>query len=216
MGSYREIELNLFYEQTLDADGRSGVQPGIDVNYGLYEDVQLHLLAPLGFAAPAGEAIIRGYGDTELGVKYRFMKETENLPEAAFAPLVAIPTGDSDRGFGNGGSQVFLPLWLSKKWGPFETYGGGGYWVNNGPNWKNYWFVGWEAQYDFSDHWTVGGELFCNTGEEIGQRSSVGFNIGGSYNLDEHNHILFSAGKGLRNAAETNRVSTYLGYSFTY
>lgn len=105
---------------------------------------------------------------------------------------------------------------MSRRWGHFETYGGGGYWINNGPNWKNYWFVGWQFQYGFSDHWVLGGEIFYNTAEEVGQGSSAGFNIGGVYNVDQHNHFLFSAGKGLRNAAETNRVSTYAAYSFTY
>jgi len=36
--------------------------------------------------------------------------------------------------------------------------------------------------------------------------------LGGYYLIDPKNQILFSAGRGLQNAAETNRVSTYLGY----
>ncbi len=212
----RELELNVFFEQTLVADGREGVQPGIEFNYGPIENVQLTLLVPAGFATPSGEAIVRGFGDLELGVKYRFINETDSLPAVAVSPLVAIPTGDSDKGLGNGGSQVFVPLWLSKKWGQLETYGGGGYWINNGPNWKNYWFLGWVVQYELDEHWTLGGELFYNTGEELGQQSSTGFNLGGAVNFDEHNHILFSAGKGLRNAAVTNRVSTYVAYSLTF
>lgn len=45
--------------------------------------------------------------------------------------------------------------------------------------------------------------------------SSTGFNLGSSYNFDEHNHLLFSASKGLQNAAERNGVSTYIGYQYT-
>ena len=216
VGVYRQFELNVFFQQTLVADGRDGVQPGVELNYGASENLQLHLMAPMAFTVPSGEAIVRGYGDTELGVKLRLVKETDDTPAVALSPLVEIPTGDSKRGLGNGGTQVFLPLWLSKRWGQFETYGGGGYWINNGPDWKNYWVFGWQAQYDFSDHWTLGGEIFYNTGEQPGQRSSTGFNLGGVYSLDEHNRVLFSAGKGLRNAGQTNRVSSYLAYSITF
>lgn len=216
VGVYRQFELNLFFQQTLVADGRDGVGPSAELNYGALENLQLHLMTPIAFTIPSGEAVIRGFGDTELGVKFRLAKETDDTPAVALSALVDIPTGDSKKGLGNGGSQVFLPLWLSKRWGRFQTYGGGGYWINNGPDWKNYWFFGWQAQYDFSDHWTLGGEVFYNTGQQPGQRSSTGFNIGGLYSLDEHNSILFSAGKGLRNAAQTNRVSSYLAYSITF
>jgi hypothetical protein len=50
----------------------------------------------------------------------------------------------------------------------------------------------------------------------VGQGSSTGFNVGGFYNFDEHNHLLFSAGKGVRNAVQTNQVSSYVGYQYTF
>jgi len=63
---------------------------------------------------------------------------------------------------------------------------------------------------------SLGGEIFHNTEQATGQGSSAGFNIGGGYNFDEHNHLLFSAGKGLRNATLTNQSSTYLAYQRTW
>lgn len=213
---YGHAEFYVFYQQTLARDGRSGTVPGFEFNYGAYEHIQLHVIAPYAFDAPSGQSATHGYGDTELGVKWQFTDETESTPMIGIFPLVEIPTGNSDRGLGNGASQVFLPVWLQKKWGEFQTYGGGGYWVNNGIGNKNYWFVGWQAQYDFSDHLTLGAELFYNTATVVGESSSTGFNVGGYYNFDEHNHLLFSAGKGVQNAAQTNRVSTYIGYQWTF
>ena len=58
---------------------------------------------------------------------------------------------------------------------------------------------------------TLGGEVFHTTGQTVGQGASTGLNVGGFYNIDEHNHLLFSVGKELQNAAQTNRVSSYLG-----
>ena len=58
-----------------------------------------------------------------------------------------------------------------------------------------------------------------NLSEDIGNLftvgsaySGTGFNLGGIYTITETHAILISAGRGLRNANETNRFSTYLGY----
>lgn len=212
---YKHAEFYVFTTQTLAADGRTGVLPAFEFNYGIFENVQFHLVAPYAFNTPSGQGTTHGYGDTELGVKWQFNEETETIPMIGIFPLVEIPTGNSDKGLGNGHSQIFIPIWLQKKWGDFQTYGRGGYWVNNGPDNRNYWFVGWQAQYQFSEHVTLGAEVFHTTSQVQGQGSSTGFNVGGYYNFDEHNHLLFSIGKGLQNAAETNRVSSYLGYQYT-
>lgn len=212
---YKHAEFYVFTTQTLAADGRTGVLPAFEFNYGIFENVQFHLVAPYAFNTPSGQGTTHGYGDTELGVKWQFNEETETIPMIGIFPLVEIPTGNSDKGLGNGHSQIFIPIWLQKKWGSFQTYGGGGYWVNNGPDNRNYWFVGWQGQYQFCEHVILGAEVFHTTSQVQGQGSSTGFNVGGYYNFDEHNHLLFSIGKGLQNAAETNRVSSYLGYQYT-
>jgi len=213
---YQHAEFYVFYQQTLGADGRTGLVPAFEFNYGVYENLQLHLVAPVAFSTPSGQRTTRGYGDTEFGVKWQFNEETDTMPMVGIFPLLEIPTGNSDQGLGNGHTQVFIPLWLQKHWADFQTYGGGGYWINNGPGNRNYWFFGWQAQYQFSEHVTLGAEIFHTTGQVAGQGDSTGFNLGGYYNFDEHNHLLFSAGKGLQNAAESNRVSSYVGYQYTF
>jgi hypothetical protein len=212
---HKHAEFYVFTAQTLAADGRAGIGPAFEVNYGVVENVQLHVVAPFAFNTPSGEATTHGYGDTELGVKWQFTEDAEGLPMIGVFPLVELPTGNADKGLGNGHSQLFLPLWIQKKWGDFQTYGGGGYWINNASEGKNYWFAGWQVQYQFSEHVTLGAEVFHATSQFDGQPSSTGFNVGGFYNFDEHNHLLFSMGKGLSHASETNRVSSYLGYQYT-
>jgi hypothetical protein len=213
---HKHSELYVFYQQTLTADGRAGVAPAFEFNYGIHDRVQLHLVAPVSFTTPSGMSTTRGYGDTELGVKWQFNEDTDRLPMVGVFPMIEVSTGNADKGLGNGHTQVFLPIWLQKRWGDFQTYGGGGYWINNGKDNRDYWFFGWQAQYQFSDHVTLGGEVFHTTEQALGQGASTGYNVGGFYNIDEHNHLLFSAGKGLRNAVQTNRVSTYLGYQYTF
>jgi hypothetical protein len=108
-------------------DGWSGTSPHVEVNYGVVPDVQLHVIAPLAWARPPRGPAQFGYGDTELGVKLRFVHEGDWIPQLGAFPLIEVPTGNASSGLGSGQTQVFLPLWLQKTFGPWTTYGGGGY-----------------------------------------------------------------------------------------
>ena len=214
--AYTHSELLLFYQQTLADNGRSGVLPAFEYHYGPVDGVEIDVAAPLAFSTPPGGTTGRGYGDTVLGVKLRVLEETASAPLVGFVPKLNLPTGNADRGLGNGGYALFLPIWLQKQWGNLQAYGGGGYWLNHGANNRNYLFLGAQAQYTFSEHWVVGAEVFHTTPQILDQRASTGFNAGGYYIIDAHSQWLFSLGKGVQNAAQTNRVSSYLGYQLSY
>jgi hypothetical protein len=203
-------------QQTLNSDGRSATLPHFELNYGALHNLQLHVIAPLAFNRPSGGPATSGYGDTELGAKYRVVEETDSTPQIGVFPLYIAPTGDAARSLGNGAAQIYLPVWLQKSWGKWTSYGGGGYLINRAAGAKNSWFVGWEVQRELSDTLTIGAELFHRTGQLRGQGNSAGFNLGAIVNLDEHNHILLSAGKGLQNVSATNKASSYMAYQFTY
>jgi hypothetical protein len=213
---YQHHELYIGTQQTKTADGHSGNLPHVEYNYGAAPDLQLHVIVPYAFNTPANGSKQRGLGDVELGIKYRFVQETDDHPMVGVFPIVVTHTGSADKGLGNGATQVFLPVWLQKKWGDWQSYGGGGYWVNHAQGARNHWFFGWQVQKEISEHVTLGGEIFHATEQAAGEGSSTGFNLGGSYNFDEHNHVLFSAGKGLANASATNRFSSYLAYQLTW
>ncbi|HUX64063.1 transporter [Sulfuricella sp.] len=213
---YQHHEFYIATQQIKTADGRAGTLPHFEFNYGSAPDVMLHIIAPVAFSSPADGPRQRGLGDVEFGVKYRFMQETDSRPMVGTFPILVTHTGNADKGLGNGDTQIFLPIWLQKKWGEWQSYGGGGYWINRAPDTKNYWFFGWQVQKELSEHLTLGGEIFHNTEQVAGQGSSTGFNLGGSYNFDEHKHLLFSAGKGLTNVDNTNKFSSYVGYQWTW
>lgn len=214
---FEHTELLVFYQSTLTAANRTGTLPGLEAHFGVLENTEFDVVAPLAFSTPAGGAATnRGYGDTVLGVKYRLLEESDVMPLVSLVPRASLPTGNSGQRLGNGGSQVFLALSAQKSWSDLQTYGNAGYWLNNGHDARNYWFFGWQAQYQFSDNWVLGAEIFHSTPQAVGQQASTGFNVGGYYLLDPHNQLLFSVGRGLQNAAETNRVSTYLGYQVSF
>lgn len=104
--------------------------PALEVDYGLVPDVQLHAIAPLTYDRMPGGTAQYGYGDTELGVKYRFFHETDYLPEIGVFPLVEVPSANATRGLGDDQTQIFAPLWLQKSFGKdkeWTTFGGGGF-----------------------------------------------------------------------------------------
>jgi hypothetical protein len=210
------VELLLFYQGTLDETGRTGVLAGLELHVAVFEGIEADVTTPLAFSTASAASTQRGYGDTTLGIKWRLIRESEALPLVSLVPKVIIHTGNSDRGLGNGGSQAFLALAAQKTVGRFQTYGNGGYWINNGSDNRNYWFVGGQAQYAFSDRWIIGAEIYYTTAQTKGQSASTGFNVGGYYVFDPHRQLLFSAGRGLQNVAETNRVSTYLGWQLSF
>jgi hypothetical protein len=210
------FEFYVASQQTLTQDGRSGTLPHLEFNYGAAKNLQVHIVAPYAFDHPSGGSRVQGYGDTELGAKYRFIEEGDDTPQVGVFPLYIAPTGDDARGLGNGASQFYLPVWLQKSWGPWTSYGGAGYLINQAAGSRNSWFIGWEVQRELSEVLTLGAEVFHRTELVDGAGSSDGFNVGAIVNFDEHNHLLFSAGKGLRNASATNKASSYLAYQVTY
>ena len=136
---YQHWEVYGFSTATHIRGDTSGILPGVEVNYGAAPDLQLHLIAPLAFDKPADGGWQSGYGDTELGVKYRFIQEDEKgwRPMVGVFPLLELPTGNAERGLGTGHAHEFLPLWLQKCFGEWTTFGGGGYWIFPGGGNKN-------------------------------------------------------------------------------
>ncbi len=208
---YHHWEFYLASMQQYQREESDATLPHIEINYGPIPNVQLHLVMPMQYVHGL-DGTKYGYSNTELGIKYRFVQESDNMPQIGVFPLVEVPTGDQSQGLSNGAAQIYLPIWIQKSWGKFTTYGGGGYWLNYGPGTKNWLFAGWEGQYDFSDAVTVGAEAFYHTAEAPGATPGTGFNIGGIFNLNDHNHILWSVGHSITGEALT---TAYIGYQYT-
>lgn len=209
---FRHWEVYIASQQSNDRDGISGTAPHVEVNYGPAPNLQVHLIAPLAYAGPRGGPTLYGYGDTELGAKWRFLQETGSRPQIGIFPLIEVPTGSARRGLGSGTLQAFLPVWLQKNWGPWTTYGGGGYNVNPGAGNKNWWLAGWLIQRDLSKSLTIGAEAVYTTADTAGGSDALGYRVGAIVNFDDVHHILFSAGR----AGGPNLYSGYLAYQWTF
>jgi hypothetical protein len=189
----------------------SGTAPHFEINYGLFENVQVHLLMPVNYDYSRQLGTKYGYANTEFGIKFRFIKESDNTPQVGTFPQIEIPTLKNSE-FSNGKAKIFLPLWAQKSWGKITTYGGAGYWINPGTDNKNWIFAGWEVQYDFSESLTLGGEAYYHSADTKTSKGGVGFNIGGSVNFSEKFHIIFSVGHSITNEKTFN---SYFGLLWT-
>jgi hypothetical protein len=63
---------------------------------------------------------------------------------------------------------------------------------------------------------SVGAELFHQTANTVGSKDQTGFNLGLTYDLSEHYHLLISAGSGLQSRATTNALSYYTALQLTF
>jgi hypothetical protein len=210
---FRHWEVYVASQHAKDKDGWSGTAPHFEVNYGALPNLQLHLIAPLAYVKPDDGSSHYGFGDLELGAKYRFIQETDWRPQVGTFLIFDLPTGSSSRGLGSGHLRTFLPIWLQKSFGPWQSYGGGGYWINPGSENKNYWFLGWQVQRELSKAITLGGEMFYNTLTAEGEGGRMGFNVGTILNFTDEHHLLFSTGRDIHGQ---NRFSAYIAYQWTF
>lgn len=205
-------EINYGATWLRNTDGYGGALPGIDLNYGALRNLQLHAQPQLAYArGPGGRAV--GLGDLELGAKYRFTDPDQPRSDwmVSVYPMLELPTGSARRGLGAGASSVYLPLWLQTTRGKWTVFGGGGYWLERGSGARNAWAGGVTALYQVDEGLQLGAEFFGATSRHVDEGGATGFNLGGILELRKGLALLFSAGRGLRNAAQSNKGAAYLG-----
>lgn len=189
--------------------------PGYEVNYGAAPGLQLHLVVtPLINSASSGGGTFYGFGDTELGFKYRFTKETRWLPETGIFPFFELPSGNAEEGLGVGKTWYRMPFWLQKSWGPdgsqWTTYGGGGETIVPQTGYRNFPFAGWLVQRQVTKKFTPGLELFGHGDQgpaATAPGSAVMADLGGIYEFRElpggSFDLLFAAGHSIHGQPES-------------
>jgi hypothetical protein len=196
----------------------AGWAPNVEVNYSVTDRLQLHAMLPFAYDRVSGGGTHFGVGDVEAGLRYRFLDDDPQgwQPAVAAYPLVDFPSGNSRENLGTGRTHAFLPLWLSKTFGPWIPYGGGGYWINPGPANKDWIFAALGMIRVLSEQWFVTGEVFYAGASKTGLKEQTGFDVGARYNVTDNHHVVLTIGRGLQNASVTNELTGYLAYVLTF
>jgi hypothetical protein len=211
---YQHWEFYIASEDSDYAGDWSGTAPHFEINYGVITNVQLHLIVPLAYDVPPTGAAHFGLGDVETGAKIRFLQETRWFPEAAIFPLFELPTGSARDNLGNGHLQAFVPLWMQKSWGSWTVYGGCGYGINSFSGHQNWGFGGVVLQKQILNNLAVGAEIYHQTTYEPDfPNQGTAFNIGTVWDVNDHNHVLFSAGRSISGDVH---FQCYLAWQWTF
>lgn len=217
---FHHFEMYAFELSDSSHGGTSLSIPAYEVNWGAAPNLQLHLVVPLTANIPSdGNGTNYGIGDTEVGAKYRFVKETKRVPQIGIFPFVELPTGSADRGLGVGRTWYRLPVWVQKSWGAgdaWTSYGGGGVVVVPESGYKNYPFAGWLVQRQLNKKLMLGMEVFGHgaLGESAdSMRYSTMADGGGSFEFRPGFDLLFAAGRTIAGQPETY---SYLALYWTW
>jgi hypothetical protein len=211
--SFRHYEFYLFSTVDRSPDGYGVAIPAFEFNVGAAPNLQLHVVAPLQLVVPTDGRNDYGVGDIEVGAKYRFFDEKGARPQVGVFPMLELPSGNGPRGLGNGTLWAKLPIWIQKSWGPWTSYGGGGYVVNRAPGMRDHTFFGWQVQRELSKKVTLGAEWFNPGRDSLASGNSQIANLGGFYNFNQNFSLLFTAGHTVRGEAHT---VAYVGLYWTW
>ena len=202
------------------------IGPALEFNWGILPNAQFHIVFPAAAIFPYNNprysgagvgARAWGVGDTEIGVKLRYVKETKYRPMIGTFTMIEVPTGDSANGLGVGKVWWRLPVWVQKSWGPWTTYGGVGETIIPQTGFNNFTFGGCLLQRDIGKKLTLGTEIFSHGNEgplttQPGAATLVDF--GGYYYFRNPGfQLLFCYGHSVAGLAETY---AYLGLYWTW
>jgi hypothetical protein len=208
---YERVTLDFHSTFSENKNGTSANTPALMTNVGLYPDLQLQVVTPATLSAPKHGPKHYGYGDVKLGLKCRFMHETDALPAAALYPKVTLPSGDAGKGLGNGTWFGRFPLWMQKGYGDWKFTTGGGVYIN--PATRNYPFAGLLIQLQINKYFMLGNEFFAEGKENSKDKPKLISNFGGSYFFNSQSFLAFSIGHSIAGA---KRFVAFLGYGIAW
>ena len=210
-----EINTAWIMTQTRSGD-RSMALPLLDINYGVGAHLQLKYEVPWLVTHATGEKTKSGLGDSEIGVKWRFLDEENNHVDVSTYPQFSFNnlTSSRRRGLVEEGSSFLLPFEFHGKAGGLEWNAeiGREFQTREADEWLYGFAVGRELNERFEFAVEIHGEGKFATNDD-----QLIVNVGGRWKLSENRTLLFSAGRSLNrlHGAEFNFVG-YLGLQFTY
>jgi hypothetical protein len=151
--------------------------PLLDVNYGVGDHIQIKYEVPWLTLHEQGIGTQSGVGNSNFGVKWRFLDEEQHGVNMSAYPQFEFnsATSSADRGLVEERMSLLLPVEVSKKIGPVLVNGEIGYTFEQ--HHENEWLYGLFIGYDIRKNLTILGEIHSVTAKEFKRNNAV-FNIG--------------------------------------
>lgn len=190
--------------------------PILDLNYGLGERVQLKYELRWLVLDEEGAAARNGLGNSQVGVKWRFLDEERHGVSVSVYPQLSFnnPTSSDERGLIEEGLDLSLPMQVSRSVGPIELTLELGYVLVEGR--EDEWLYGLAAAWPVTDGFEIVGEVHDNATREFEEDELV-FNLGGVVDLHENLSLLVSAGRSFHDPGSGEpELLSYLGLQFRF
>jgi hypothetical protein len=205
---------NYLFSEWTHAEGAYKIPAeGVEINYGAFENTQLSWSLPLN-TNPGPGGMGQVWEPLGGGVKYRFIQEDAKgwRPQVGFFPQVFIPVGAASH---TAHVTELLPIWIQKSYGPWTTFGGGGFTHNPGAGNKNYLIYGWSVQRQFTDRLALGVEVFGQTHDTVDDRGSTAAGFGWLYDFDDTWHLVGSVNTAIAGQPQSDYFSYNLAIKWT-
>jgi hypothetical protein len=208
---YWEINLaGIFEKSRLE---RQLEAPLADINYGVGTRIQLKFEVPWLSVSQTGMPARTGLGNSNVGVKWRFLGQEGQRVAWSIYPQVEVNTGRSmaEKGLLNEGRQFLLPTELTLQRGRLEINGEvGRNFVQKG---DDEWIFGVATEVEFDRGFELVGELH---GEQSGPAAAeLIVNVGGRLRMTPQITLLVAAGRGVRGPTDGRPLlRLYIGLQF--
>lgn len=198
-----EIELGGHHERRQKDEGQTITQ--LVFTWGLQKRVNGILEVPY-LRLRQGESKNAGFGDLNIGIKYRFLEERNVAPAIALKALGTLPVGDESSGLGTGEAGYGLTAVASKTWGKPETHLNLGF----GKDFSSYGFSLWYPQDRFTFIAELTGE-YSSWFEDLPGSSGLLFGTVYEFTGD----VLLDFGINWRLRGEIAKQTFFLGCTFS-
>jgi hypothetical protein len=202
-------EVNLGSMQTLARGLSSHDVPQIDLNFGIWDRIQLTYEIPYVLQTSAGRSTQSGWSNAYPGIKWRFLDAGEDGWQVSTFPQIETAASQPARqkGLAAAGPRYLLPLEIAKKVGALDFDCEAGYYVDgHGPKER---ILGFVVGRPVSTRLELDAEVYDDRESGALPHSTI-LDLGGRYKLGPGLIALFMAGRSVDGFS--NGQPEFIGY----
>ncbi len=215
-----EVELNFEYSSHKEGGVKENVtELGATLTYGLMDNLDFILTLPYQRikVKAEGETFKEdGISDISLELKWLFY-ENKDVASLALKPSITLPTGDDDKGLGNGKATFGLYFIASKEIEPLAFHLNLGYIRNENKfdDRKDIWHISLASEFEVMKELKLVANIGMERNTDRESNTDPAFILGGLiYSISENLDIDFGVKAGLNKAEVDYAVLAGLKYKF--